>query len=76
MDCTACVSWGILYQQRCLGECPLGTFLSSGSCSPCANNCKTCLSASQCYSCQPTYLLYGLTCVSACPGGFFKNWQD
>jgi hypothetical protein len=59
--------------KQCVLSCPAGYYALQLStayrCLPCVGLCLTCLSATQCLSCQPGFLLYDISfeCLAACP---------
>jgi hypothetical protein len=46
------------------------------ACQACNDRCSSCLSLTQCTSCQPGYLLHRGACVEACPDSFYKRASD
>jgi hypothetical protein len=61
--------------RTCVTDCLAGYFGDSATriCSACPSVCPTCISLSQCLTCQSTlYLAFG-TCVDTCPGGIYAS---
>ena len=61
--------------RTCVTNCGAGMFgdVATRICAICPLNCPTCLSLSQCLSCQNNlYLSFG-SCVSQCPAGTYSN---
>jgi hypothetical protein len=60
------------YIGYCVNTCPNTTYPSDGICLSCINYCLTCLSATVCTSCQPTfYLITNGLCLASCPNGTY-----
>jgi len=53
----------------------LGTDGTHGTCAPCENNCKLCISATECLTCISDYLFHTATkeCVSSCSDGYYGH---
>ncbi|KAJ3604400.1 hypothetical protein NHX12_029141 [Muraenolepis orangiensis] len=76
LQCQRCRSGAAqlyLQDERCVAVCDRG-FPMEGQCHPCDPECASCgLSASQCLSCAPQYLLLGHSCLGHCPLGFYTS---
>ncbi|KCV67773.1 serine/threonine protein kinase [Fonticula alba] len=60
-------------------SCATGQWLdrATGTCRPCAANCRTCETASQCSSCQAGRLALGGACLDACPAaGYYTAGSE
>ncbi|KCV68394.1 hypothetical protein H696_04686 [Fonticula alba] len=82
-SCLTCVSgWrleaGDDRAGTCVSDCPVGSYLPSGSesseCAACHSNCRTCFgpSASECLSCHSQRPSKNRHCVEACGTGFYQ----
>ncbi|NXU54362.1 FRAS1 protein, partial [Turnix velox] len=74
-DCTACPSSHVLFEGRCLSECPEGHFSHSHHCSSCHPSCKTCWgpSAEECLTCHPHATLARGRCRTSCKEEQYLN---
>jgi proprotein convertase subtilisin/kexin type 5 len=65
---------GVLYQNRCIGSCPISTYASNGTCLNCSSLCFSCATtASNCTSCSLGTYLYMNQCLSSCPLGYYNE---
>jgi hypothetical protein len=87
VDCGSCTGYPLLYSGTCYQQCPQGTVLNSGICTPinCGNGYQlnsyskctpTCglnqyFSGKAC-SCNPKYNLIGGSCSQCSPGTTFN----
>ncbi|KCV70411.1 hypothetical protein H696_02752 [Fonticula alba] len=82
-SCLTCVSgWrlepGGNGAGTCVSDCPVGSYLPSGSsssqCAACHSNCRTCFGpgATQCLSCNSQRPIRNRQCVEACGTGFYR----
>lgn len=49
--CSSCLEAYFQYGSQCLGTCPDGTYTRGTQCSPCLQNCATCINGNSCSSC-------------------------
>ncbi|KCV68144.1 TKL protein kinase [Fonticula alba] len=82
-ECTSCHGIDLLFEGRCVDECPAGTFgcSASGRCDPCDARCAECTLAAHlgdrctadCHTCRAGFVLSPSThtCDVACPAGEF-----
>ena len=60
---------------NCTENCPSGTFENpiNHICTVCTSPCATCnVNGTDCQSCIDSTYLFGNTCPSNCPSGYFK----
>lgn len=51
VDCTSCIT-GVLYETRCISNCPVGYYSLGAACLPCSSNCLACAGVpGNCTSC-------------------------
>lgn len=63
----------MLYQKRCLGTCPIGTYNINTICLNCSTDCFSCSGLStNCTSCLNRYLYNG-QCLVTCPTGTYPE---
>lgn len=77
--CESCLT-GYLYNTKCLLECPVGTYpnfaglVVCSSCDQTTSFCSACVvNATTCTACVSGYVLYGTTCIVACPSGYYNK---
>ena len=72
-NCLSCSS-GILYNNKCINDCPIGTFYSNSlkTCLKCSDNCLSCLDENNCFVCKSNYILFDNQCLSNCPNNFVE----
>ena len=76
-----CICLAGRYQQHnstnCVDNCAEGYYKNNQTfiCTACHGNCQACIAAGnqQCTKCNSGSFLYGFTCDSFCPTGFFPN---
>ena len=73
--CTSCKGTKILFNGKCLSECPVGYYLNENKCIPCTPPCIDCLSSTICMKCSSPLFNLGNECVSGflCPDGTYSN---
>ncbi|XP_045465314.1 furin-like protease 2 isoform X1 [Harmonia axyridis] len=74
--CTSCDHHLLLYQNKCLAACPVGTYETEYyTCEPCHNNCETCRgsNSSQCISCSAGRFWHEGACIKDCPAHHFSD---
>lgn len=58
----------MLYNSKCLINCPITTYLSFGNCLNCDPTCLTCsILPINCLSCNSNFMLVNGQCISKCP---------
>lgn len=71
-SCTGCRS-GVLFQDKCVLNCPDGYYKTSSGCLSCGSLCKTCSSSYGCTSCIDGYKLVGINCEKICQEGYYLS---
>ncbi|KAK9878880.1 hypothetical protein WA026_003709 [Henosepilachna vigintioctopunctata] len=74
--CSSCDHHLLLYQNKCVAACPIGTYETEYySCGACHNSCLTCSgpSSSQCISCKNSHFWSEGTCNKECPAHYFAD---
>jgi hypothetical protein len=70
--CTGCRS-GVLFQDKCVLNCPDGYYKTSSGCLNCGSLCKTCTSSYGCTQCIDGYKLAGINCEKICKEGYYLS---
>jgi hypothetical protein len=65
----SCASYLITSDTNCI--CTNGSYFENGECKQCSSYCQTCVNATFCTQCLPSYYLNALdtSCYSSCPAG-------
>ena len=78
--CTSCIVNATLttynHNGICLTTCPTSSLTNAVAmtCDDCGSNCAHCVSStSNCDACNTNYYLYGTSCLSACPNGYYPD---
>lgn len=73
-QCSECASgFQLANGNTCVNVCGANQFKEvNGTCSSCAINCSSCLSATECSTCNDKFVLNGFVCQSSCPTGLFN----
>ncbi|KAL4495502.1 hypothetical protein ABPG72_020243 [Tetrahymena utriculariae] len=73
--CQQCIQDYFLYQNKCLTQCPDGSYKDSNNiCQPCSQNCFQCDSNATCKKCRDGFYLYEQKqCLASCPDGNYNN---
>jgi hypothetical protein len=65
---------------ECITECPISYYEKVnegvGICKRCKDKCAICTEGNSCNRCEETYYMYGTSCLSECPSGYFHNEID
>lgn len=65
---------GYLHTGRCVDTCPMTTYSVTNTCVECVLPCKSCISATDCTSCQLGYgILLNYLCLPSCPSQFYLD---
>uniref|UniRef100_A0A4W3I1G5 Fraser extracellular matrix complex subunit 1 n=1 Tax=Callorhinchus milii TaxID=7868 RepID=A0A4W3I1G5_CALMI len=74
-NCTACSSPKVLYENKCLHQCPEGFYSQDNICYPCHPSCRACdgPSDSDCTACHPHVALLNRYCRTSCEDGQYLN---
>ncbi|XP_074849859.1 extracellular matrix organizing protein FRAS1 isoform X2 [Carettochelys insculpta] len=66
----------LLLDDRCVPDCPLGSYVDGGACKKCHPSCKTCSGGGpfSCSSCDSSLVLsHTAMCTSACFPGYYRD---
>lgn len=65
-ECTSCKNTYFLYNNKCYGSCPSGTYADGKYCKNCPDHCKNCSQSNSCTTCDTNYYLTATKECSTC----------
>ena len=78
-NCKKCYGEKVVFDGKCLDECPSGYYANDYKCLPCEDkeNCKSCyiLNSEKCKECSKGFL-YEYKCVEECPDGYYPDNEN